>query len=198
MKRVKSKPKKQWELPFLLNKAVKDVVWGAINNLEKPIMGWVGITPSTKQFSDFVNKAQESIFTNGIMNVPNWEYDEIVEYAHQRPDYKVTKVALYTSDFVVANEDYGKVYLVPYSDGVMLYGINIKPELRGKGIGTDVINKMYDLSEELNIPIYLIPYPDDNFPTTDEKKLVDRLKSYYERIGFGPVNDNSIVWSNFE
>jgi hypothetical protein len=57
---------------------------------------------------------------------------------------------------------------------------------------------MYDLSEELNIPIYLIPYPDDNFPTTDEKKLVDRLKSYYERIGFGPVNDNSIVWSNFE
>jgi Mrp family chromosome partitioning ATPase len=54
------------------------------------------------------------------------------------------------------------------------------------------------LSEEMNIPIYLIPYPDDNFPTKDEKKLVDRLKNYYTRIGFGPVSEDSLVWNNFE
>ena len=88
--------------------------------------------------------------------------------------------------------------LVPYADGVMLYGININPELRGKGIGTNIMNKLYDISEQMNIPIYLIPYPDDNFPTKDEKQLVDRLKTYYERLGFGPVKEDSLVWCNFE
>ena len=188
--KIKAQPKKDWIIQFRDNTAVTDVMPGPDS--------WVGLTPATKPFSDFINESQNRIFTNGISVANNFMYDEIVQYAHQNAEYKVKKINLYTSDFVRVKEDWGWVMFVPYSDGVMLYGINIKPELRGKGIGTDIINKLYDLSEELNIPIYLIPYPDDNFPTKDEKELVDRLKAYYERLGFGPISDKSLVWCNFE
>lgn len=195
---MRMKPKKDWIKEFKRNTAITDVIWGSVEINGEKIQNWVGLTPSTKPFSDFINEACKRVFTNGVNVVPNWQYDEIVEYAHQNAEYKIYKAYLYTSDFIVADENYGKVMFVPYADGVMLYGINIKPELRGKGIGTDIINKLYDISEEMNIPIYLIPYPDDNFPTKDEKQLVDRLKNYYSRIGFGPVSNDSLIWSNFE
>lgn len=195
---MKTKAKKEWVKEFKCNTAISDVIWGVAKVNGEEIPTWIGLTPSTKPFCNFINKVQDMVFTNGVSNIPNSQYDEIVEYAHQNLEYKVYKAYLYTSDFVSIKEDYGNVMFVPYGDGVMLYGINIKPELRGKGIGTDIINKLYDISEELNIPIYLIPYPDDNFPKEDEKKLVDRLKNYYSRIGFGPVKEDSLVWSNFE
>lgn len=195
---MRIKPKKEWVKEFKRNTAITDVIWGSVEVNSEKIQNWVGLTPSTKPFSDFINEACKRVFTNGVNVVPNWQYDEIVEYAHQNAEYKVYKAYLYTSDFIVADEKYGKVMFVPYADGVMLYGINIKDELRGKGIGTDIINKLYDISEEMNIPIYLIPYPDDNFPTKNEKQLVDRLKNYYSRIGFGPVSNDSLIWSNFE
>jgi GNAT superfamily N-acetyltransferase len=198
MTKARIKPKKDWIPQFKDNTAISDVIWGVQDVDGKKSIGWVGLTPSTKPFSNFINKAQKEVFTNGIVVVPNWHYDEIIQYAHQNSEYKVKKIALYTSDFIAIEEEYGKVLFVPYADGVMLYGINIKPELRGKGIGTNIMNKLYDISEEMNIPIYLIPYPDDNFPTKDEKKLVDRLKNYYTRIGFGPVSEDSLVWNNFE
>lgn len=192
------KPKKDWIKEFKDNTAISDVIWGVQDIDGKKSIGWVGLTPSTKPFSDFMNEAQKEVFINDIMLVQNFHYDEIVQYAHQNTEYKVKKVSLYASDFIAAYEEYGKLLFAPYADGVMLYGINIKPELRGKGIGTNIINKLYDISEQMNIPIYLIPYPDDNFPTKNEKKLIDRLKNYYSRLEFGPVSENSLVWSNME
>jgi GNAT superfamily N-acetyltransferase len=198
MGKTQIKPKKDWIPQFKDNTAISDVIWGVAKIDGKEILSWVGLTPSTKAFSDFVNEAQKDVFKNGIDVVNNFHYDQIVQYAHQNTEYKVKKVSLYASDFIGAYEEYGRVFLVPYADGVMLYGINIKPELRGKGIGTNIMNKLYDISEQMNIPIYLIPYPDDNFPTKNEKQLVDRLKTYYERLGFGPVKEDSLVWCNFE
>jgi GNAT superfamily N-acetyltransferase len=198
MSKARIKPKKDWIKQFKDNTAISDVIWGVQDIDGKKSIGWVGLTPSTKPFSDFINEAQKEVFNNDIMVVPNFHYDEIVQYAHQNTEYKVKKVSLYTSDFIAAYEEYGKLLFAPYADGVMLYGINIKPELRGKGIGTNIMNKLYDISEQMNIPIYLIPYPDDNFPTKNEKELVDRLKTYYERLGFGPVKEDSLIWSNFE
>jgi GNAT superfamily N-acetyltransferase len=192
------KPKKDWIKEFKDNTAISDVIWGVQDIDGKKSIGWVGLTPSTKPFSDFMNEAQKEVFINDIMLVQNFHYDEIVQYAHQNTEYKVKKVSLYASNFIAAYEEYGKLLFAPYADGVMLYGINIKPELRGKGIGTNIINKLYDISEQMNIPIYLIPYPDDNFPTKNEKKLIDRLKKYYSRLEFGPVSENSLVWSNME
>lgn len=196
--KVRYKPKKDWIKEFKHNTAISDVLWGVGKVDGKEILTWVGLTPSTKPFADFMNAIQKTIFTDGFIVKENWNYEQIVEYAHQNSEYKVKKIALYASDFVFGKYNWGRIMFVPYADGVMLYGINVEEELRGKGIGTDIINKLYDISEEMNIPIYLIPYPDDNFPTKDEKDLVDRLKAYYERLGFGPVSDDSLVWSNFE
>lgn len=192
------KPKKDWIKEFKDNSAISDVQWG-IGKIEgKEIKTWVALTPTTKPFANFINEIQNKIFTNGVRTANYFHYDQIVQYAHQNKEYKVKKVCLYASDFIVVDEYYGRIMFAPYADGIMLYGINIKKELRGKGIGTDIMNKLYDVSDELSIPIYLIPYPDDNFKSKDEKKLIDRLKNYYSKLDFGPVSENSLVWSNME
>lgn len=192
------KPKKDWIKEFKDNSAISDVQWGIGKIDGKEIETWVALTPTTKQFANFINEIQKKIFTNGVRTANYFHYDQIVEYAYQNKEYKVKKVCLYASDFIVVDEDYVRIMFAPYADGVMLYGINIKKELRGKGIGTDIMNKLYDVSDELSIPIYLIPYPDDNFKSKDEKKLIDRLKNYYSKLDFGPVSENSLVWSNME
>ena len=82
----------------------------------------------------------------------------------------------------------------------MIYTINVNEDKRGNGIGTKLLDKLYDISEQLIVPLYLIPYPDYEFldKKDKEKELVDRLKNYYTRLGFGPVKEDSLVWCNFE
>ena len=80
----------------------------------------------------------------------------------------------------------------------MLVDITVNKSERNKGLGTEVINKIYDISEDSNIPIYLIPYPAEEFKSEKEPELIKRLKNWYEEIGFGPVSDGSKIWCNFE
>ena len=100
MSKAHIKPKKDWIQQFKDNTAISDVIWGVQDVDGKKSIGWVGLTPSTKPFSDFINEAQKEVFTNGIVVVPNWHYDEIIQYAHQNSEYKVKKIALYTSDSI--------------------------------------------------------------------------------------------------
>jgi hypothetical protein len=44
----------------------------------------------------------------------------------------------------------------------------------------------------------LIPYPAEEFKSEKESELVNRLKNWYEKIGFGPISEGSKVWCNFE
>jgi GNAT superfamily N-acetyltransferase len=93
-----------------------------------------------------------------------------------------------------------KLMFTTYDDGIMLHGINVNPEYRNKGIGSKIMNDLYDISEEMNIELYLQPYPDDNFEggANEEKQLVTRLQKYYTRLGFGPTSKNPMIWSNME
>ena len=78
--------------------------------------------------------------------------------------------------------------LYPYRDGVMIHSIMVDEDKRGNGIGTEILNKLYDCSEEMGIPLYLIPIA----PNTDNQS---RLESWYESQGFGEVKYN--IWSNY-
>ena len=124
----------------------------------------------------------------------------MIQYAHQNSQYKTYKICNEVAEFHIIQSNDWHLYLHPYHDGVMIYSINVNEDKRGNGIGTEVLNKLYDLSENLSIPLYLIPYPDYEFldKFDKEKELVDRLKNYYTRVGFGPVSKNSLVWNNFE
>jgi GNAT superfamily N-acetyltransferase len=78
--------------------------------------------------------------------------------------------------------------LYTYRDGVMIHSIMVDEDKRGNGIGTEILNKLYDCSEEMGIPLYLIPIA----PNTDNQS---RLESWYESQGFGEVKYN--IWSNY-
>jgi GNAT superfamily N-acetyltransferase len=80
----------------------------------------------------------------------------------------------------------------------MLIHIDVDKSERNKGTGTFVMNRLYDISEDINVPIYLIPYPAGHFNSKTEKDVVTILKNWYEKLGFGPVSDGSKVWCNFE
>jgi len=73
------------------------------------------------------------------------------------------------------------------SDGVEIFKIEVFKQ--GKGIGTELMEKMVEVSECLNIPLYLKPTPYKN--TT-----ADQLRKFYHKLGFSR-STKSQYWTNF-
>ena len=108
------------------------------------------------------------------------------------------KLALFGDIVQIKNNDF-QLLLVPYGKGIMVYGINVNKKLRNKGLGSKLLNLLYDVSEELDIPLFLTPYPDDNdVPKNKIWDVINRLRNYYERLGFGPLKKMPLLWSNYE
>lgn len=54
----------------------------------------------------------------------------------------------------------------------------IKPEHRGKGVGTKIMNSIVQFADSMKLPVVLIPEPDDdNMSETD-------LINFYKKFGF--------------
>jgi hypothetical protein len=113
-----------------------------------------------------------------------------------KPQLNLQMFSTFVSTF--ENKDFC-LTLVPYNEGVMIQGIYVKDDTKkGKGIGTKIINHLYELSERMDIPLYLTPYPDENNPDLDILwKKIYRLRNWYEGLGFGPVFDTPWIWSNY-
>lgn len=96
------------------------------------------------------------------------------------------------------NKDFS-LTLVPYNGGVMIQGFYIKDDSKkGKGIGTKIMNHLYELSETMDIPLYLTPYPDEiNLDLDVLWNKIYRLRNWYERLGFGPIFGSDWIWSNY-
>jgi GNAT superfamily N-acetyltransferase len=127
------------------------------------------------------------------------QYNEIVNYGYESPDFMLKKISIRGNLYVVTCK-HAKLMFTAYNNGIMLHGINVNSEYRNKGIGTQIINDLYNISDEMNLELYLQPYPDDNFEggAVEEKQLIERLQKYYTRLGFGPTTNNSMIWSNME
>jgi len=195
--KIKVSPKENWIDEFKCNSAIKEVVWKKTKYQGE---GWVALSKSTNNFNRFLEKVKALKQHTSFDVYHNMVADQLIQYAHQNKEYKTFKVRNEVDKFIVITSVDWHLHLYPYHDGVMIYTINVKEDKRGNGIGTEVLNKLYDISEKLSIPLYLIPYPDYLFldKIDKEKELVDRLKNYYTRVGFGPVSDGSLVWTNFE
>ena len=71
-----------------------------------------------------------------------------------------------------------------FTDGksvLLLKKIYIKPEFQGQGIGSEIINKVTNFADELNIPVML--------STDPATKLSETLPDYYARFGFLDTGD---------
>jgi GNAT superfamily N-acetyltransferase len=64
------------------------------------------------------------------------------------------------------------------NNSLFLSDLYIKPEFRGQGIGTKIMTDIIKFADGLNLPIVLIPEPDEDNMT--QKQLI----TFYKKFGF--------------
>ena len=197
--------KTSWNNELLINKSVSKVYKGIFNvtNYEdnyfnKTEIVYIPLLKITNQFLKF----KKEFFNNFLPNsftIMGGSFDNIAKYGYEigKEGHPAITINV-TEEMINCNFGDYELAFTPYNDGIMLVHLMVDKSERGNGTGTFVMNKLYDISEKINVPIYLTPYPSEEFISKDEKELVDRLKNYYTRIGFGPVSEDSLVWCNFE
>jgi GNAT superfamily N-acetyltransferase len=105
----------------------------------------------------------------------------------------------YASDNLICfkNEEF-KLEIFPYHDGIMIHSLIVNDNKRGNGIGSQVMNTLYDISEDMGIPLYIIPFPAvERFDQSKIFDIIEPLKRWYSNIGFGPVDGHPTIWSNY-
>ena len=187
-------PKDKWEPEALLNSAIQKCVW------DKDKGHYVYLTLSDEKYSKsmthFINKLQDNDIGVNVANVAI-SYEQII-YVPTDTNDNMIKLALFGDIVQIKNNDF-QLLLVPYGKGIMVYGINVNKKLRNKGLGSKLLNLLYDVSEELDIPLFLTPYPDDDdVPKKKIWDVINRLRNYYTRLGFGPLKKMPLLWSNYE
>jgi predicted GNAT family N-acyltransferase len=75
------------------------------------------------------------------------------------------------------------------NDYLELSRIIIPKDLRNMGMGTEVMNRIIQYSEQTNKPIYLTP--DTSFGATS----INRLKRFYSKFGFKKNRDFEVTHS---
>ena len=60
------------------------------------------------------------------------------------------------------------------------------------------MNTLYDISEELDIPLFLTPYPDENCDKAEIWDRIYRLRDWYTKLGFGAWHKMEWLWTNYE
>ena len=163
----------------------------------KKVDGWVFTNYTTPNAEKFIRKLSSVLDANFLLIHPadadfqtytiplSWDVDKTMSN-HYIP-----------ADYITATGDGFDLHLFPYHDGIMVQAIIIDEDKRGQGIGTDVMNKLYDLSEELEVPLYLVPYPAERFNPSEVFQRVERLQKWYSSLHFGPVVGHPTIWSNY-
>ena len=189
-------PKRMWIDEYLSNPAIKKV-YGVISmgsDGSGSQLAHIDKTKSYEKFcSEIVSKMKPITYTKS-----KGDFEEILECAYENKENKVYRRFYLCDD--IREYTFNNCILVvsPYYDGLCVASITTDTIFRNKGIGTDIMNKLYDISEELSIPIYLNPYPAGaSYEPTEEKNLVNQLKNWYSKIGFAPIKENHYLWNNF-
>lgn len=191
-------PKSVWKPEFSMNKSISKT-YGAIFNSQKI---QVAHCSSTLQFRKYISTLKKNTKLTNFTEKFG-DFDEMCEYGYEGDVVNTFKQIHFCENVVEFFIDGVEVCLVPWHDGVMIQSIVVPTSQRGNGIGTKIMNIFYDISENTNIPLYLIPYPGEQFEPTMEKQLVSKLENWYRELGFDKTieSNNDIwpkVWSNME
>jgi len=190
-------PKKDWANEYIENAAVKKV-YGVMEPSGDGSGSQLPHLDTTKRFEKFCNEIV-SIMKPETKIKSKGDFEEIVECSFESNDNRVYRKLYITNDIREYTFQNCKISIAPYFDGITLSSIIVDNDYRNNGIGTKIMNELYDISEELSIPIYLNPFPaGDYYEPTEEKNLVNKLKDWYSKIGFAPIKENHYIWNNFE
>ena len=197
-------PKKDWNNRHLINKSVSKV-YGVLFN-DTPIM--CAYHKRTKAFDKFIAECKDT-FNKKSFTIKEGDFDEMVMYSYESENGKTGKNIHFSNgicEFTIEYASTGKggklvegdvdICLVPWHDGVMLQTILVSKDKRNLGIATGVMHMLDNISEDLNIPIYLIPYPGEQFNPKDEFVLEVKLSAWYQTLGYDKaIEATDIIWN---
>jgi hypothetical protein len=200
-------PKKEWDNQHIINKSVSKV-YGVMFN-DTPIM--CAYHKRTKVFDTFIKSCKMifNLFDTKYFTIKEGDFDEMKLYGYESADGKTGKNIHFTNgvcEFVIpysnvdsfntlteANVD---ICLVPWHDGVMLQSILVPKDKRNLGIASNIMDMLNRISEQFNIPIYLIPYPGEQFNPKDEFVLEVKLSTWYQTLGYDKaIESTDLIWN---
>ena len=190
-------PKQVWSADYKFNQSVSKV-YGCLFNGNKLQMPHINTNVG---FSKYVSTLKKNIKVSNFSKKFG-DFDEMTHFGYET-DEKMTYKNIFMCENVIEFKIKGvELCLAPWHDGVMVVSIVVPTNQRKNGIGTEIMNQLYDISEITNVPLYLIAYPGEQFNPQDEIELVNKLTTWYTNLGFGPaLNHNNYwfkVWSNME
>lgn len=190
-------PKRLWIDEYANNNAIKKV-YGVTSIGGNGSGSQLAHIDTTKAFQKFCSEIVSKM--KPISNSKHKsDFEEILQCGFENEENKVYRRFYLCDDVRQYTFNNCKIIVTPYLDGLCLSSIIVDEYMKGNGIGTDIMNKLYDISEELSIPIYLNPYPaGERYEPIREKELVMKLRDWYSKIGFAPINEGSHIWNNFE
>jgi hypothetical protein len=124
-------------------------------------------------------------FVNEVSDELNVEFNnEIIDFTRMTLNGKKMKLQKFISPIFYYQSNEFELSFIPFSESsVELWKINVKN--RGKGIGSEIMSRIMDVSDRTGIKIKLVPVDYDCDETNQNGYLI-RLKSWYT-IGLGFV-----------
>lgn len=152
-----------------------------------------------KRVTNMINKIKKSFSKGHWKKVPlEVMVDDPIKITIEITDDINYHIMYASNEFHVLVSDNFRLELYAFDDGIMINSIVVNENMRGKGLGTKVINKLYDISERMEIPLYLIPFPAvDTFDQSKIYDIINPLKDFYTKLGFGLVGNRGLIWSNY-
>lgn len=137
----------------------------------KPVFNRIS---TTEEFTSFVNELFYQFETQWDTVFISNKEDKI---STRCPIRRVNEI-YYTETFRVLNESF-HLQITPLYDGVHLHILEVSTTNRKKGIGSSIMKILRLISNNLNIPIYLIP-----IPMNEDIVSYEVIQSFYKKHGY--------------
>ena len=142
---------------------------------------------SSKSEREILKDFQIKLNDRMRLNQNNWNkysFEKRLMVFHKNKRFRTTGFS-YQMEF--KNEDY-RLSLIPHnSNTIEIWWIQVYT--KGNGLGTDIMNIILDISDELGIGVKVIPVDIDNKEC--KKGNLYRLRDWYKSFGFIQVNKSS-------
>ena len=135
--------------------------------------------PETVNFRKFIGEMEENFKSESIEVIKTELKESEIQTTFWNGDLNKWEVneTINSKRICYESELFGLVF-TPFKQGVQLFKISINPLFHGKGIGKEIMRKILQICEKLNIEISLIPIPYQyNIP-------IEKLKKFYKNLGF--------------
>ena len=138
---------------------------------------------STERFEHFISEVKRLFRLRGVTEFKYSELEKVETICYETNLWNIHLTTLFkvkTNEFTLN--------LSPINDGIHLHLIRVTPYIRRKGIGSMVVQTLRTISNNLEIPIYLIP-----LSLQGEHVNINNLNKFYHQNGY-KRESNSRYW----